>query len=76
MACGLPYFTYVSEELPTLCRRMFSLSAAREKNYVFGLSMGGYGAMKCALTYPGRYARGISGMRPCKRVWRTFSVKA
>ena len=56
MVYGLPYFTYVSEELPTACRRMFGLSAAREQNYIFGLSMGGYGAMKCALTYPGRYA--------------------
>lgn len=65
MAYGLPYFTYISEELPTLCRRMFSLSAAREKNYVFGLSMGGYGAMKCALTYPGRYAGAASFSGVC-----------
>ena len=35
---------------------MFGLGAAREQNYIFGLSMGGYGAMKCALTYPDRYA--------------------
>ena len=44
MAYGLPYFTYVSEELPAVCRRMFGLGAAREQNYIFGLSMGGYGA--------------------------------
>ena len=60
MAYGLPYFTYVSEELPAVCRRMFGLSAARERNYIFGLSMGGYGAMKCALTYPDRYAGAAS----------------
>lgn len=53
---GLKYFTYVSRELPQVCRRMFGLSAAREKNYVMGLSMGGYGALKCALTFPDRYA--------------------
>ena len=53
---GLKYFTYVSQELPAACQRMFGLSAAREKNYVMGLSMGGYGALKCALTYPDRYA--------------------
>ena len=68
MVYGLPYFTYVSEELPAVCRRMFGLAAAREQNYIFGLSMGGYGAMKCALTYPERYAgaasfSGVSDLR-------------
>ena len=53
---GLKYFTYVSQELPQVCRRMFGLSADRDKNYVMGLSMGGYGALKCALTYPENYA--------------------
>jgi len=56
MAQGLPYFTYVSRELPSICRRMFGLSADRERNYIMGLSMGGFGALKCALTYPERYA--------------------
>ena len=65
MAYGLPYFTYVSEELPAVCRRMFGLGAAREQNYIFGLSMGGYGAMKCALTYPGRYAGAASFSGVC-----------
>ncbi len=53
---GLKYFTYVSQELPQVCRRMFGLSADREKNFVMGLSMGGYGALKCALTFPENYA--------------------
>lgn len=53
---GLKYFTYVAQELPAACQRMFGLSAQREKNYVMGLSMGGYGALKCALTHPERYA--------------------
>lgn len=53
---GLRYFTYVSQELPQAMHRLFGLSLAREKNYVMGLSMGGYGALKCALTYPERYA--------------------
>ena len=53
---GLDYFTYVAEELPKVCQRMFSLSAERKQNYVMGLSMGGFGALKCALTYPQRYA--------------------
>ena len=53
---GLNYFTYVAEELPRVCQRMFGLSREREYNYVMGLSMGGFGALKCALTYPERYA--------------------
>ena len=56
MAMGLRYFTYVSQELPRLCARFFGLSDRREKNYVMGLSMGGYGALKCALTDPRQYA--------------------
>lgn len=53
---GLNYFTYVSQELPQAVHRMFGLSLEREKNYVMGLSMGGFGALKCALTYPEHYA--------------------
>lgn len=53
---GLNYFTYVSQELPQAVHRMFGLSLEREKSYVMGLSMGGFGALKCALTYPENYA--------------------
>lgn len=53
---GLKYFTYVSRELPQAVHRMFGLSLEKEKSYVMGLSMGGFGALKCALTYPERYA--------------------
>jgi putative tributyrin esterase len=60
MADGLRYFTYVTEELPAVCRSFFPLSDAREDNFVAGLSMGGYGAMKVGLTYPDRYAAAAS----------------
>lgn len=53
---GLNYFTYVSQELPAALQRIFGLSREREQNYIMGLSMGGYGALKCALTYPEHYA--------------------
>lgn len=56
MNSGPKYFTFVSEELPAVCRRMFRLSSRREDNFVAGLSMGGYGAMKLALNHPERYA--------------------
>ena len=41
------YFSFVTKELPELCRNTFQqMSANREDNIVAGLSMGGYGAMK------------------------------
>ena len=49
------YFTFVAEELPRLCREMFRLSDKREDNYIAGLSMGGYGALKVGLTHPEQY---------------------
>jgi S-formylglutathione hydrolase FrmB len=60
MAHGNRYWTYISEELPTLARSFFPLSARREDNFVAGLSMGGYGAFKLALRYPTRYAAAAS----------------
>ena len=36
------------------------ISPAREDNYIAGLSMGGYGALKAALTFPQRYAAACS----------------
>ncbi|HOB19184.1 MAG TPA: alpha/beta hydrolase family protein [Candidatus Atribacteria bacterium] len=60
MARGLKYFTFVSEELPRIARSFFPLSDRREDNFVAGLSMGGYGAFKLALSFPDRYAAGAS----------------
>ena len=55
MAYGVNYFSYVAKELPQKMRKMFGFSAKREKNMIAGLSMGGYGALKCALAYPEQY---------------------
>jgi putative tributyrin esterase len=60
MARGLKYWTFVSQELPALARGMFPLSAAREDNFVAGLSMGGYGAFKMALRCPEKFAAAAS----------------
>lgn len=55
---GGNYFTYVSEELPALVRQFFPrISEKREDTFVAGLSMGGYGAMKLALSKPERYSK-------------------
>ncbi|HET6427243.1 MAG TPA: alpha/beta hydrolase-fold protein, partial [Phycisphaerae bacterium] len=49
MRHGGRYWTYISEEVPRVARELFGLSDRREDNFVAGLSMGGYGAMKMGL---------------------------
>jgi putative tributyrin esterase len=53
---GNRYWTFLSGELPQVCRSFFRLSDRREDTFVAGLSMGGYGALKWALRDPGRFA--------------------
>lgn len=56
MSLGLDYFKFVSVELREICHHFFNTPTAANKSYVMGLSMGGYGALKCALTYPKKFA--------------------
>lgn len=50
MAYGPKYWSFISNELPALCRSFFpQMSHKREDTFVAGLSMGGYGALKCGL---------------------------
>lgn len=52
-ADGAKYFTFVTEELPRVCRSYFKgMSDKREDTLIAGLSMGGYGAIKAALRCP------------------------
>ncbi|ETT36678.1 alpha/beta hydrolase family protein [Paenibacillus sp. FSL R5-0623] len=60
MEYGLNYFHYITQELPEICKRLLNLNPDPEKTYVAGLSMGGYGALKCGLTYPERYRKVVS----------------
>ena len=55
-AYGGEYFTFVTEELPNVCRSYFKgMSDKREDTLIAGLSMGGYGAIKAALSCPDKY---------------------
>ncbi|NOU92632.1 esterase family protein [Paenibacillus sp. LMG 31456] len=60
MAHGYKYWTFISEELPALARSFFPLSEEREDTFAAGLSMGGYGAIKLALSCPDQFAAGAS----------------
>jgi S-formylglutathione hydrolase FrmB len=55
MKYGQKFFTYVSEELPAICRSVFNITSERENTAVIGASIGGYGALKCALSKPEQY---------------------
>lgn len=47
---GVRYYDQIVEELPQVLKRFFpNMSTKREKNFIAGLSMGGYGAFKIAL---------------------------
>lgn len=52
MAHGLRYMDYIARELPAFVQENFPVSADREKNFIAGCSMGGFGALKIALAQP------------------------
>ncbi len=63
MLHGKNYFTYLTEELPTVVQNIFPLSDKSEDRYVLGNSMGSHGAFKWALNRPDFFAAatGMSG---------------
>ena len=56
MKTGERYFEALSRELPEFVERMLPVSPRREDTFAAGLSMGGYGALKLALRFPGRFS--------------------
>ncbi len=50
MKYAMKYYTFVAKELPAMICEMFNVSDKREDNFLAGNSMGGYGALKIALT--------------------------
>jgi S-formylglutathione hydrolase FrmB len=60
MAHGGKFFSFLTEELPKVLHELFPLSNVRADTFVAGLSMGGYGAFKLALSHPDRYAAAAS----------------
>lgn len=57
MRCGQRYASYIGEELPEILGNMFHLNLERENFCIAGLSMGGYGALRMALTHPETFGK-------------------
>jgi len=57
---GDRYFDFISDELIGIMEEMFPLSNKREDRFIAGISMGGYGAFKCALTCSDKYTAAAS----------------
>ena len=57
---GQAYYSYLTEELPQYLFKIFGLNPSREKTYIAGNSMGGYGAFKAAFHFPEKYAAAAS----------------
>lgn len=60
MMYGGAYYTFFTKELFPYIRQLFSFSTDREKTYIAGVSMGGYGALKFALRNPSVFGAAAS----------------
>jgi S-formylglutathione hydrolase len=56
-------YSYVTRELPALLQLEFAAMADPDRQSIMGHSMGGHGALVCALRNPGRY-RSVSAFAP------------
>ena len=72
MVEGGAYWTFLTEELPDLVARWLPISLEKNKTFVAGLSMGGYGALKWGLNYPDKFAgiASLSGATDLVTMWK------
>ena len=66
---GYKYYSHIAYEVPRIARSFFPLSDKREDNFIAGISMGGYGAIKIGLLNPEIYSvvGSLSGALDIKR---------
>ena len=64
MKHGDDYYTHIAREVPKIVHEFFNVSDKREDNFIAGLSMGGYGALKIGLREKGKFAA-AAGISPC-----------
>ena len=65
MVHGMKYYSYITEELPLLLKSMYGLEFPREKTFLAGLSMGGYGTWKIGLLRPDMFSAIAPMSAPC-----------
>ncbi|SER54587.1 S-formylglutathione hydrolase FrmB [Gracilibacillus ureilyticus] len=61
MFSGKKYFSFITEELPAICERMFPLS---EERIIAGNGIGGYGALKAGLLAFDKFKKAASFSAP------------
>lgn len=57
LSTGHKFCTFVGDELVKYVRRTFGLAMSADETYIMGLSMGGFGALHTALTYPENFGK-------------------
>ncbi len=57
---GPAYSDFISQELPGFVRGLFPLSDRREDNYIWGISMGGYGALRQGFVNPEMFSKVVA----------------
>ncbi|MDD6483019.1 MAG: alpha/beta hydrolase family protein [Clostridiales bacterium] len=74
MKYGSKYYTYIAKELPKIITEFFNVSDKREDNFIAGLSMGGYGALKIGLKECERFcaAAGLSSVADIENELKTL----
>ena len=65
MKYGMKYYTYITEELPQFLASAYNLNLPREKTFLAGLSMGGYGTLKIGLNHPEMFGAIAPFSAPC-----------
>lgn len=49
------YGSFLTQELPRIIKNWFNITTDRENTFIAGMSMGGYGALHAAFSYPEQY---------------------
>ena len=65
MKYGMKYYTYITKELPEFLASAYGLDFPREKTFLSGLSMGGYGTLKIGLNNPDMFGAIAPFSAPC-----------
>ena len=57
---GRNHCEFIAEELPDYIQKTFGIKMTKENTMIGGLSMGGYGTLHTALTYPEKFSAAIA----------------